>query len=123
MNEHLNTFRGTWKQRIRSLQNVPQLLSIVWNSGRSVVVASMLGRVVGAFIPVSMLAVSKRILDAVQGHSGGRPLPPFFWYLVAAEAGLAVVSSLIGRATSYFDGLLADRFTRHVSIRVMQHAS
>ncbi len=123
MNEHPNTFRGTWKQRIRSLQNVPELLSIVWNSGRSVVVAATVGRVVGAFIPISMLAVSKRILDAVQAHSGGRPLPAIFWYLVAAEAGLAVVSSLIGRATSYFDGLLADRFTRHVSIRVMQHAS
>ena len=123
MNEHPNTFRETWKQRIRSLQNVPILLSIVWNSGRGVVVASMGGRVVGALIPITMLAVSKRILDAVQAHSGGKPLSAIFWYLVAAEAGLAVVSSLIGRATSYFDGLLADRFTRHVSIRVMQHAS
>ena len=123
MNEHPNTFRETWKQRIRSLQNVPILLSIVWNSGRGVVVASMGGRVVGALIPITMLAVSKRILDAVQAHSGGKPLSAIFWYLVAAEAGLAVVSSLIGRATSYFDGLLADRFTRHVSIRVMEHAS
>src|SRR5690242_15097850 len=123
MNEHPDTFRGTWKQRIRSLQNVPELLGIVWNSGRGVVVAALLGRVVGALIPVSMLAVSKRILDAVQAHTSGRPLPSIFWYLVAAEAGLAVISSLIGRGTAYFDGLLADRFTRHVSIRVMQHAS
>ena len=83
MNEHFNTFRGTWRQRIRSLQNVPELLSIVWNSGRAVVVAAMLGRLVGALIPVSMLAVSKRILDSVQAHSGGRPLPNIFWYLVA----------------------------------------
>jgi ATP-binding cassette subfamily B protein len=70
-----------------------------------------------------MLAVSKRILDAVQAHASGKPLPPIFWYLVGAEFGLAVFGSLIGRATGFFDTLLADRFTRHVSIRVMEHAS
>ncbi len=70
-----------------------------------------------------MLAVSKRILDGVQAHSTGHPLPAGFWYLVAAEFGLAAIGSLIGRATGYFDALLADRFTRHVSIRVMEHAS
>ena len=30
---------------------------------------------------------------------------------------------MLGRAIGYFDTLLADRFTRHVSIRVMEHAS
>ena len=70
-----------------------------------------------------MLVVSKRILDGVQAHFAGRPLPPVFWYLVAAEFALAVFGSLLGRATAYFDTLLADRFTRHVSIRVMEHAS
>ncbi len=70
-----------------------------------------------------MLAVSKRILDGVQAHFAGRPLPPGFWYLVAAEFALAALGSLIGRAIGYFDTLLADRFTRHVSIRVMEHAS
>src|SRR6185437_7113051 len=76
-----------------------------------------------ALIPISMLAVSKRILDGVQAHFAGQPLPPHFWYVVAAEFTLAVVGSLIGRVTGYFDALLADRFTRHVSIRVMEHAS
>ncbi len=123
MNESAHTFRGAWKQRLRALKNVPPLLSIVWNSGPSVVTAATLGRVVGALVPLSMLTVSKRILDSVQAHYSGAPLPPSFWYLVAAEAVLAVFGSLVGRATSYFDGLLADRFTRYVSVRVMQHAS
>jgi ATP-binding cassette, subfamily B, bacterial len=70
-----------------------------------------------------MLAVSKRILDAVQIHFAGRPLPNVFWYLVGAEFGLAIVGSVAGRCTGYFDALLADRFTRHVSIRIMEHAS
>ena len=123
MNESAHTFRGSWKQRIRALKNVPSLLSIVWNSGPGVVSAATLGRVVGALVPLSMLTVSKRILDSVQAHYTGAPLPASFWYLVGAEAGLAVFGSLVGRATSYFDGLLADRFTRYVSVRVMQHAS
>ena len=123
MNASANTFRGSWKQRIRALKNVPPLLSIVWSSGPGVVSAATLGRIVGALVPLSMLTVSKRILDAVQAHYAGVPLPASFWYLVGAEAMLAVFGSLVGRATSYFDGLLADRFTRYVSVRVMQHAS
>ena len=123
MNESAHTFRGAWKQRIRALKNVPSLLAIVWHSGPSVVSAATLGRVVGALVPLSMLTVSKRILDSVQAHYTGAPLPASFWYLVGAEAALAVFGSLVGRATSYFDGLLADRFTRYVSVRVMQHAS
>jgi ATP-binding cassette subfamily B protein len=70
-----------------------------------------------------MLFVTKRILDAVQLHVAGYPLPTAFWYLVAAEAGLAALGSIIGRTTGYFDSLLADRFTRFVSVKVMEHAS
>src|SRR5262249_49344493 len=63
------------------------------------------------------------ILDAVQAHLNGRPLPPEFWYLVGAEFGLAAFGGVLGRTIGYFDALLADRFTRHVSVRVMEHAS
>jgi ATP-binding cassette subfamily B protein len=118
-----HTFLGSWKERIRALHNIPPLVGIVWQSGPGVVSGGALCRIFAALIPLSMLAVSKRILDGVQAHFAGHPLPPGFWYLVAAEFSLAVVGSLIGRATGYFDALLADRFTRHVSIRVMEHAS
>ena len=121
--ERSHTFWGSWRERIRALSNIPPLLSLVWNSGRGVVTGGAVCRVLAALIPISMLGVAKKILDAVQSHFAGQPLPPSFWYLVAAEFGLAVLGSLIGRATGYFDALLADRFTRHVSIRVMEHAS
>ena len=39
------------------------------------------------------------------------------------EGGLAILGGVLGRATGFFDGLLADRFTRHVSVRVMEHAA
>ncbi len=59
-----------------------------------------------ALIPLSMLAVSKRILDAVQNHFAGAALPSSFWYLVAAEFALAALGSTLGRCIGYFDALL-----------------
>src|SRR5690606_30770454 len=80
-------------------------------------------RIVAALIPLAMLTVAKQILDGVQIKTGGGELPPGFWWLVALECGLAVAGSLLGRTIGFFDSLLADRFTRHVSVRVMEHAS
>jgi len=98
-------------------------MGLVWRSGPPVVASGALFRVAAALVPLGLLSISKRILDGVQAHFSGKPLPANFWYLVAAEFGLAVVGSLIGRSVGFFDALFADRFTRHVSIRVMEHAS
>jgi ATP-binding cassette subfamily B protein len=117
------TFWGGWTERLHALKNIPPLLRIVWNSGPGVVTGGMVCRLAAALVPISMLAVSKRILDSVQAHTQNQPLPSYFWYLVAAEFVLAAIGSILGRAVGYFDALLADRFTRHVSIRVMEHAS
>jgi ATP-binding cassette subfamily B protein len=96
---------------------------MVWQSGPTVVCGVFLCRAVAALIPLAMLTVSKRILDAVQAHYAGQALPPYFWELVGAEAALAALGAIAGRTIGYFDSLLADRFTRHVSLMVMEHAS
>jgi ATP-binding cassette subfamily B protein len=70
-----------------------------------------------------MLTVSKKILDDVQSHYSGHPLALHFWWLVGAECALAALGAVLGRVIGYFDALLADRFTRHVSLMVMEHAS
>jgi ATP-binding cassette subfamily B protein len=108
---------------MRALHHIPALVRIVWQSGRAVVCGVFFFRLVAALIPLAMLAVSKRILDAVQAHYAGQALAPHFWALVGAEFGLAALGSMAGRAIGYFDSLLADRFTRHVSLLVMEHAS
>jgi ATP-binding cassette subfamily B protein len=123
MVESAQSFWGSWRDRVRALRNIRPLLEIVWRSGRGVVTGGMICRLAGALVPLSMLAVSKRILDAVQAHFAGQPLPPSFWWLVGAEFALAAIGSTLGRAIGYFDALLADGFTRYVSIRVMEHAS
>ena len=113
----------SWRERLASLRNIPPLLRIVWDSGPRVVLADLGLRIAAALIPISMLAIAKQILDAIQAQTNGQPLPAFFWWLVAAEFGLAVLGAVLGRAIGYFDALLADRFTRHTSLRVMTHAA
>ncbi len=118
-----HSFWSGWHERLRALRNVPPLATIVWQSGGLVVGSNLGVRIAAALLPLAMLTVSKRILDAIQAHTAGRPLPGYFWYLVAAEFGLAALGAVLGRIIGFLDALLADRFTRHVSIRVMEHAS
>ncbi|MGO8792221.1 MAG: ABC transporter ATP-binding protein [Terriglobia bacterium] len=118
------SFLGAWRERLSALRNLPPGLKIVWESGPRVVASGIIFRVVAALVPLGVLAVSRKIIDAivqvVKTHS---PVSRGFWWLVAMEFGLAVLGAVMGRLCDYCDGLLADRFTRHVSIRVMEHAS
>lgn len=123
MADDSKTFWGDWKKRIRALRNIPPLIGIVWRSGRGVVAGGLACRIAVALLPVLMLSVSKRILDAIQAHFNGRPLPAGFWYLVATEFTLAALGGVLGRTIGYFDALLADRFTKYTSVRVIEHAS
>lgn len=123
MDESPQTFWESWRARLRALRNIPQLIRIVWESGQGVVSGGLACRLTVAMLPLAVLGVSKMILDAIQAHLAGHPLPPAFWWYVAAEFALASCGSILGRAIGYFDSLLADRFARHVSILVMEHAS
>jgi ATP-binding cassette subfamily B protein len=123
MAEQTPRFWHGWRERAAALRNVPALMRMVWESAPGVVAAGWAFRITAALIPLAMLSVGKWILDAVQIRTSGGTLPDHFWWLVAAEGGLAILGGVLGRATGFFDGLLADRFTRHVSVRVMEHAS
>ena len=113
----------SWQERIRALSNIPELIKIVWHSGPAVVCGVFSCRILAALLPLALLAVSKNILDAVQRHHDGAPLPENFWLLVGLECALAALAGVGGRAIAFFDSLLGDRFTRYVSLRVMDHAS
>jgi ATP-binding cassette, subfamily B, bacterial len=115
--------RGSWQERVRALRHLPTLAGIVWRSGPPVICGVLFCRLVAALIPLAMLTVSKKILDAVQAHFTGKELLPHFWWLVGAECALAALGSIDTRTIGYFDSLLADRFARHVSLMVMEHAS
>ena len=87
-------------------------------------IAVILLRFVAALLPVAMLWISKLIVDrVVAAISTGTPVDETVWWLLGAEVALAVLGDALSRATSLCDSLLGDRFTNHVSLRMMAHAT
>ena len=117
-------FWGGWRERLAALRNVPPVLRIVWQSGPLVVSLGLVFRLISSLIPLAALWITKLIIDRI-AHvlSSHEPVPRFFWWLVAGEFVLAISGSILGRTIDYLDALLADKYTRHISIRVMQHAA
>jgi ATP-binding cassette subfamily B protein len=113
-----------WRERISALRNVPAILRIVWESGRLVVSLGLVFRVFTSLLPLALLWVSKLIIDRiVYVHNTHQPVPAWLWGLVAIEFGLAVLGSVLNRTVDYLDVVLAEKYMRHVSVRVMQHAA
>ncbi|HTS13744.1 MAG TPA: ABC transporter ATP-binding protein [Candidatus Limnocylindrales bacterium] len=113
-----------WRERIRALQNVPPLLKMVWEAAPLATGSSLALRLVVSFIPLGMLAITRVIIDAIYGLTAlHKPLPGFFWWLVGLEFGLACVATILSRVTDFCDSVLADRYMRHVSTRIIEHAS
>jgi ATP-binding cassette, subfamily B, bacterial len=118
------SFWSGWGERLSALRNVPPVLKIVWQSGSVVVSLGLFFRLITSLLPVVALWITKLIIDViVRVVNGHQSVPRSLWWLVAAEFGIAIFGSLLTRATDYLDALLADKYTRHVSIEVMKHAS
>lgn len=107
-----------WRDRLRALANLPPLLRMVWATSPSITAATIALRLISAFLPISQLWVGKLIIDQIV-----HPRPQAsVWTLLAIEIGLAVAGDLLGRAIALCDSLLGDRFTNHVSLKLMEHA-
>jgi len=113
-----------WRQRILALRNLPPTLRIVWQSGPLVVALGLISRGAASLLPLGLLWVTKLIIDnivrAVTTHVA---VSSRFWWLVAIEFTLAVGSSVLARFIDFLEALLADKYTRHVSVLLMTHAA
>src|ERR1700681_3579044 len=117
-------FLSSWQERLSALRNTPPVLKIVWQSGPGVVLFGLVSRVVASLLPLALLWIPKLIVDAiVHAKVSQQPVSPRLWWLVASEFGIGVVGGILARAIDYSDSLLADKYTRHVSIQVMKHAA
>src|ERR1700691_3762565 len=107
-------FWSGWEERRSALEDVPPVLKIVWRSGPGVLAFGIVARVVAALLPIALTYIPKLIIDILvrllQTHG---PAPTRLWWLVAAEFGLAMVSSIVTRMIDYSDSLLANKYTRH----------
>jgi ATP-binding cassette subfamily B protein len=97
---------------------------MVWEAAPGVVTASLACRVTAAVLPVGMLMVTRRIIDAIYVvTSQHTPLHSGFWGLVALEFALAGMVIILARLVEFCDTSLNERYTRHVNIRIMRHAA
>ena len=117
-------FWSSWQERLAALRNTPPVLKIVWQSGPGVVIFGLVARLFASLLPLALLWIPKLIVDTiVHSRTAGQAVPPRLWWLVAAEFSLAVLSGILARTIDYSDSLLADKYTRYVSIQVMKHAA
>lgn len=123
----------TWRERAGALRHLPALFRMVWAASPGLTLASIGLRLVRALIPVAMLYVGKLIIDEVVLQARTPPVTladlagggrlAHLAALVATELVLALLSDALGRASTLVDGLLADRYSNHASIRLMRHAA
>src|SRR5215467_14174723 len=117
-------FFSSWQERLVALRNIPPVLGIVWRSGPVVVTVGLVIRLLTSLLPIALLWVAKLIIDTiVHTLNTHTVVPTKLWWLVGIEFGLAVLGGTLARLMDYFDSLLADKYTRYVSIEVMRHAS
>lgn len=115
--------QSPWLERLRALRNVPPVLHILWESGPWVVTWGLILRVFVAVLPFGIAKVAQYIVNGIANVLNGQKLSENFWLLVATEVGLNVALGLLMRVIDYTDALLANRYTEHVSVRVMDQAA
>ncbi|UHG90609.1 ABC transporter ATP-binding protein [Spirosoma oryzicola] len=132
VNSHANSTdtkeQISWRERFAALGNLPAFFRLVWETSPGLFLGNAALRLIRAAIPAATLYVGKLIVDQVvilsrQPGGAGADDTNYLWWLVAAEFGLAILSTALGRAVSLLDGLLGDLFTNKISIRLMEHAA
>jgi ATP-binding cassette subfamily B protein len=113
-----------WHDRFNSLRNVPPIFRMVWEAAPGMVAASLFFRLTAAVVPVAMLMVTRRIIDAIYVVASHQSkLPAGFWGLVALEFGMACLVIILARLVDFCNTSLNERYTRHVNTRIMRHAA
>jgi len=115
-----------WRERVAALKNIPPIFRIVWEAAPKVILCSVTCRVLAALIPLAVLAVTRVIVNDIVDFRNGKlaSLPGNFWYLVALEFVLAgIVAGILARLILFSEVVLSDRYSKHISTKIMEHAS
>ncbi len=114
----------SFKDQFAALKNLPPFFKLIWETHRGMALANVLLRLIKSAIPLAILWVGKEIIDEVIRlmEVTDKDLS-YLWILVGIELGLAVLSELLNRAISLFDGLLGDLFSNVTSVKLIKHAA
>ena len=113
-----------WRERLQALRNMPPVLRMVWEAAPKVIISGVTLRIAAALLPLAVLKVTQVIIDSVYNFTAHhKALPSYFWWLVALEFGLASLAAILVRLINFCDVVLADRYSKHISTQIMEHAS
>lgn len=114
----------SWRTRLAALRNIGPLVRMAWTASPSQMCISLGLRLIGAFVPIATLWISKLIVDRVVSIAthGGTDWSDV-WWLLLGELLLVAGGEVMTRLTELSDGLLAARFTHTVNIRLIEHTS
>src|SRR5258705_5797036 len=116
--------KHSWHKRITSLQNVPPIFKMVWEAGPGIVASSLLFRLMAGLVPIAVLGITRRIIDAIYlVSSHQKPLIHGFWFLVALEFILAGLGVVLARMIDFCDTVFKERYTAYVNTKIMRHAA
>jgi ATP-binding cassette subfamily B protein len=124
IDEGQRPLKPSWYKRVNSLKYVPPIFKMVWEAAPVIVASSVVCRIMAAVIPITVLGVTKRIIDtiyAVTTHQ--KSLTDGFWFLVALEFALAGLGVVLIRLIDFCDSVVTERYARHVNTRIMRHAA
>ncbi len=114
----------SWRDRFAALGNLPAFFKIAFDTAPGLFVGNALVRLIRAAVPATSLYIGKLLIDEVIRLAAQHDTnTTYLWTLVLAEFGLAIGSTALGRVTSLIDGLLGDRLSNSVSIKLMEHAA
>ncbi len=114
----------SFKDQFAALKNLPPFFKLIWETHRGMAFTNVFLRLIKSAIPLAILWVGKEIIDEVLRLIDATDKEmSYLWLLVGIELGLAVLSELLNRAISLFDGLLGDLFSNATSVKLIKHAA
>jgi ATP-binding cassette, subfamily B, bacterial len=117
--------RPKWGERLSALyRNTPLITRMAWESAPTTIATGLFYRLVASLIPLAVLQVTMKVIDDIDAHAKtGASLPGNFWWLVGVLFALASAAAVLVRLLDYCDTILADRFTRRISTKIVEHAA
>jgi ATP-binding cassette, subfamily B, bacterial len=113
----------SWHERLSALRYVTLVLKLVWDTHRVYALAIIVLKLVRSLTPVSILWVSKLIIDVIVILYRGGGDSRLLWKLVGLGIAIVVIRDLFDRASELIEKLLAGLFNQHTSTRLMAHAA
>ncbi len=121
---HAAQDRPGFLESTRALRYLPRFFAMIWKTNPTLFVVNVIARLIKASIPVLMLWVGKLIIDEVVLQiSLEEKSFQLIWTLLAIEFGLALISDLLNRGISLFDGLLGDLYANQSSVQLIEKAA